>query len=172
VEFVRDYLTIAGEKKAFEDQLQQNFPVMGDYLYARELRNSIVHRGLDPAMQGTQRGACVFALCPPVVFNFNGKKGYVCSTPLLVDLAATCTKASNFAILTVLEREGLLDAAVHTPDRAQTLEAVSAIPHMPDWAEDMAEEAFATMDFEVMAIEMAQVRIRQLRSLLGCALLV
>ena len=165
VDLVRDYLS-SDEARAFEDHLQQGFAMRGDYPYARELRNSIVHRGLDPAMHGTQRGAFVFAGCPPVVHSINGKKSYVCSVPLLVDLAAACNLATNGAIIAVLERKGLLDPALHAPDEEGTLAAVAATD-MPDWAKVMATEAFATMDFEAMAAEIAQSRMKGLRSLLG-----
>jgi hypothetical protein len=40
---------------------------------------------------------------------------------------------------------------------------------MPGWAISMAEEAFDNMDFEPMAAEVTQSRIRQLQSLLGAA---
>lgn len=153
VEIVQDYLSIPAEKNAFEDHLQQGFPNPGDYPYARELRNSIVHRGLDPTMQGVQRDNLVFALCPPLVFKRNSGEGYVCSTSLLVDLAAACNKASNMAILKVIEREGLLDAASHILEQEPIFETFGEESHIPDWAEDMAEDAFATMVFEGVAIE-------------------
>jgi hypothetical protein len=169
VEIVQDYLSIPTEKKAFADHLQQGFPKPGDYIYARELRNSIVHRGLDPTMQGTEKGDFVFALCPPIVFKRNSGDGYVCSTPLLVDLAAACNKASNMAILKIIEREGLLDAASHILEQEPIFETFGEESHIPDWAEDMAEDAFATTDFEGMAIEIAQARVQKLRSLLGAS---
>lgn len=167
MDLVRDYVTSPEEKKAFVLQVEQSFPVVGDFPYARELRNSIVHRGLNPAMYGTQRGAFVFALCPPLVHNIDGSKSYICRSPLLVDLAADCDKASNTAIVAVLEREGMLDAAAHIPDKTQTLDAVVGAPFMPEWAKVMASDAFATMDFEAMASELAQSRTGKLRSLLG-----
>jgi hypothetical protein len=148
--------------------VKQGFAVRGDYDYARELRNSIVHRGLNPAALGTQVGACVFALCPPVVFDRSGKNGRVCSFPLLADLAAACNKASGLAIQAVLEGEGLLDTAAHSPNKAQTLDEVAASPHMPDWAKAMAADAFEAMNFEAMATDLAKARVQQLRAHLGC----
>jgi hypothetical protein len=166
VDLVKDHLPPAAEKQAFEAAVQKGFSAPGDYPYARELRNSIVHRGLDPTMLGTQQGAFVFALCPPVVHNLSGKKSYVCSVPLLVELAAACDKAANAAIYDVLQREGLLDAAAHMLGNAQPVQAIAATPHMPDWAKAMATEAIATMDLEAIAAEIAQSRVGRLRSLL------
>jgi hypothetical protein len=169
IDLVRDHLSVREEKQAFEDQLKQSFPRPGDYPYARELRNSIVHRGLDPAMFGTQRGPFVFAGCPPVVHSLGGKKSYACSYTLLVDLAAACNAASNVAILSVIERKGLLDPARHMPGETETLDAIAESPHMPDWAKQMAEESINSMDFGSMAADLAQSRVRLLRSLLGAA---
>ena len=95
IELVSDHVGDASARIAFEEHFQKGFAAPGDYFYARELRNAIVHRGLDPAAQGVQKGQKVFAVSPPVVFHRDGKKAYVCTFPLLVDLAAACnTEAS------------------------------------------------------------------------------
>jgi hypothetical protein len=114
-------------------------------------------------------GDCVFPLCPPLVHNINGTKSYVCRSRLLVELAANSNKASSTAILAILEREGLLNASAHTPDEAQTMEALSSSTFMPEWATAVAEEAIASMDFDTMVAELAQSRMGQLQSLLGSA---
>jgi hypothetical protein len=121
------------------------------------------------ALLSTQLGDCVFPLCPPLVHNINGTKSYVCRSRLLVELAANSNKASSTAILAILEREGLLNASAHTPDEAQTMEALSSSTFMPEWATAVAEEAIASMDFDTMVAELAQSRMGQLQSLLGSA---
>ena len=98
IELVNDHLADISARKDFEQQLQNGFAAAGDYFYARELRNAIVHRGLDPAAQGVQKGQHIFAPSPPLVFNRDGKKAYVCTHPLLTDLAGACNAASNAAI--------------------------------------------------------------------------
>jgi len=169
IEFVRDHLPNDGEKTAFIGELRQGFPVPEDYAYARQLRNAIVHRGLDPSMIGIQQGDRVFARCPPVVFKMNSTEGHACSAELLVGLATLCNKASNGAILMVLEREGLLDVPAHTPDQTQMLDEIAASPFMPDWAKGMALQAFATMDVEAVATQLAQSRVTRLRAFLDAA---
>ncbi len=170
IDWVRDFVQNKADQQAFDEILRRGFPVSGDLEYARELRNSIVHRGLDPVMQGTQHGNFVFAVSPPTVHSRNSRVGnhsYVCSSPLLVELALTCNQASNAAIHATLEREGLLEPVVRQLDQTDTLEAIKSSSHMPDWAKAMAVGGLAEMDFEAMAANLAQARTRQLRTLLG-----
>jgi hypothetical protein len=167
IELVSDHLGDISARKDFEEHLQNGFAAPGNYFFARELRNAIVHRGLDPAAQGVQKGQHVFAPSPPLVFNRDGKKAYVCTFPLLVDLAGACNSASNAAILDLVEREGLLDPGAHILDPTQTLEMLDDEDHVPEWARDMAEQAFTTMDFDAMATEIAKSRVQHLRFLLG-----
>jgi hypothetical protein len=49
VDLVCDYSSAIGEKAVFEANIKRGFGNADDYQYARELRNAIVHRGLDPA---------------------------------------------------------------------------------------------------------------------------
>jgi hypothetical protein len=167
IDLVRDCLSDSAAKNGFDAHLAEGFPVAGDYLYARELRNAIVHRGLDPAAQGAQVGENIFAITPPVVFHRDGKKAYACSSPLLVNLAAACNKASNPAIFAVAEREGLLDSAAYRLDMSHVMEWAEETEHMPEWAHDMAEEAFSVMDYDALSAELAESRVHRLQLLLG-----
>jgi len=166
IDLVRDHLDESA-RSAFNEELQKGFPSGGDYLYARELRNAMVHRGLDPVASAAQHGDFVYAGCPPVVFHRGGKKAYACSTPLLASLAVNCNKASNAAILRIVEHEGLLDPGAYRMDMTQPMDAVEATECMPEWAEDMAAEAFVAMDLAALSAELGETRVRQLQSLLG-----
>ena len=167
IELVRDYLKNSDEKKAFDDHLQKSFPVSGDYLYVRELRNAMVHRGLDPVAGGVQQGQKTFAISPPVVFHRDGKTGYACSSQLLVKLAADCNVASNTAMLAVAVRSGWLDLAAYTINMTQTMESIARAEHMPEWVHDMAECAFKKMDQDAQSAKFAQYRVQRLGLLLG-----
>lgn len=167
IDLVMGHLSTPDEKNAFEKGVQQEFPSPTDYCYARELRNSIVHRGLDPVMAGTQLAGHVFALCPPVVHNVKATKSYTCSFPLLIDLATASNQASNLAIQKVLNREGLLESSSYMPDKDTILGHIAGAPHMPEWVRAMARKAFASMDFETVTVNVAQSRLNQLQLLLG-----
>ncbi|MGH7755026.1 MAG: hypothetical protein ACREM8_01925 [Vulcanimicrobiaceae bacterium] len=166
VDFIGDYLQPLGQNVDFEGRMRGDFPAPSDYDYARELRNAIVHRGLDPAAMGAQRGPLTLALCPPQLLGRGGGR-HSCSFQFLVDLAACCSQASNGAILEVLERLQLLDVAAHVAEKTEILAAVAATPHMPDWAKAMAYKAFDDMDFESMARAIAKNRSARLQALLG-----
>jgi hypothetical protein len=172
IDLVRDSRTSAAEKKAFDDHMRKDFAAPGNYAYARELRNAIVHRGLDLVAHGLHPGwgeksQYVFAMSPAVVFHKDGEKAYVCTFPHLVDLAAACDRASNAAIYAVIEREGLLDPAAYMLEPTQTFEMEEETDDMPEWDPDTAAEPVNPLEFEAMAAELAQARAQQLQSLLA-----
>jgi len=171
IDLVKDHLLDDAQNEGFENHLRTGFTAPGDYAYARELRNAIVHRGLDPVGHGVQpgqgsEGKYVFAMSPPYVFLRRSQKACVCTRPWLVDLAAACNQASNAAILGVVEREGLLDPAAYildVPDTAATVKDPDVFP--ADSAEFQIEDT-GWVDPEV-AMEWARSRVRQLHILLG-----
>lgn len=167
VDLVIDYLQNPTDKKYFEENIKKGFDNPNNYIYARELRNSIVHRGLDPSMSGTQIDNCVFPLCPSVVHNINGTKSYACDFSLLIDLARACDKATNIAILGVLEHEGLLVPQTYKLNDRFVEKVVEEIPHMPDCVKDLARQVLTEIDFERLTMEMATTRIQTLKSFLG-----
>lgn len=126
IDFVKDHVTDKQSKAAFEEALTQAFPHPSDYPYARELRNSIVHRGLDPTAGGIVQGSLVLVGSPPLVFSVGGKKGYASRYPLLVDLAAACNKASNAVIFETLDQDGHFDTLQEEPDRPGSLASLCA----------------------------------------------
>jgi hypothetical protein len=56
------------------------------YAYVRELRNSMMHRGLDPAVAGHANDEFVFALCPATVRNSTGNQSHGRPCTYMVEL--------------------------------------------------------------------------------------
>jgi hypothetical protein len=168
VDLVKDYLG-PPDNAAFEQQARDGFAHPGDYVYARTLRNVIVHAGVNPAMAGTVEDGFVRTLCPTTVCDGRRKTPRICSCSLrtMVELAEAADTAVNSAVFAVLGQEQLLDPASGVMGIDQALDAVEASQHMPDWAKGMAAGQFAKMDFEAMSRDLAQSRVDRLRTLLG-----
>ena len=163
---VRDHLRLVGEDVAFHDAVKRGFAGT-DYEYARELRNSVVHRGFDPAASGHADGTVVKALCPVKVYDRDGRKSYACTFRYTVELADHCNQAVDPAIFDVLERHGFLDPTQNLVSKEETMEAIRNAEAMPDWAKAMAQKAFEQMDFEGVAAKIAATRVQQMKTLLG-----
>jgi hypothetical protein len=109
VDLLRAYIKASGEKLDFEDRVLQAFPRSDDYRYARELRNAIVHRGLDPAAAGHSDNNILYVLCPSSAANQSGRASYSCSFQYTVQLAERCDSIINPAIFDFLESYGFLN---------------------------------------------------------------
>ena len=127
---------------ALEDSLRTSNLSGAEVLgYMRELRNGIVHRGIDPTSGGMVVDGVVCAVAPPTVQNRGGARSYAAPTHLLRDVFIHCeigTKpiierflASSFEELASVKPEAMLNDA---------LNAIEAVPHMPDWAKEMARQ--------------------------------
>ena len=109
--------------------------------YLRELRNGIVHRGIDPTAGGEVVDGVVWAIAPPQVASRNGTFSYAAPTRRLADVFRHC----DTAMKPVLERflEPTLFAFTSVPPETLLLEArdaLGAVTHMPDWARELARE--------------------------------
>jgi hypothetical protein len=67
--------------------VEQGFTAPGDYIYARELRNAIVHRGHDPVANSTVVGENIVAVSPPDRLR-QGRAKSICVQVQLRRLAA------------------------------------------------------------------------------------
>jgi hypothetical protein len=109
--------------------------------YLRELRNGIVHRGIDPTAGGEVIDGVVFAIAPPQVANRSGNATFAAPTRRLADVF----RHRDTAMKPVLERflEPMLFAFTSVPPEtllAEARDALGATTHMPDWAAEMARE--------------------------------
>jgi len=167
IDLMHDYCKEVGLATDFEATVKQCFPITGDYQYARELRNAIVHRGFDPAGAGHMDGEILCVLCPPVVHNRSGKSMYSCSFTYTVQLAAQCNQIVNTAILESLETHRLLNPREMMVSKEAAQRAVSDTPVMPYWAKAMALKAFDELNFAEISETIATGRVRHLKELLG-----
>jgi hypothetical protein len=166
VDLVGDYLKPLGEEAAFHDAVKRGF-AGADYDYARQLRNSVVHRGLDPAGSAHVDGAVVRVLCPAKVYDQGGNNSYICTFRYTVELADHCNQAVNPAIFEVLERHGFLDPAQIIVSKKEAMEEIRNSEATPDWAKAMAQKLIYEVDFDDVASKIAATRIKQIKTLLG-----
>ncbi|MGA3091804.1 MAG: hypothetical protein ABSD75_24615 [Terriglobales bacterium] len=167
VDLVCDYGKEIGEKADFEEAIRLGFGNTNDYLYGRELRNAIVHRGLDPAAAGHADNNVLFILCPSEVHDRWGKKKYSCTFKYTVQLAECCNRIVNAGIFEFLDVHGFLNRDGPVINKEETLEAIKNAEAMPDWAKAMAVQAFDNIDFAEMTATIAATRIEHLKDLLG-----
>lgn len=107
--------------------------------YVRELRNGIVHRGIDPTSGGVLVDGVVCAIAPIAVQSRFGARSYAAPAPLLRDIFIHC----EICIKPIIERfleSSFEELALVTPEEMlnDALNAIEAVPHMPDWAKEMA----------------------------------
>ncbi|AZE95978.1 hypothetical protein C4J96_3879 [Pseudomonas orientalis] len=110
--------------------------------YLRELRNGVVHRGVDLTAGGELIGELVCALAPTQVTNRGGKKVYFAPTRLLVDLF----QHSDQKMKPILEEalDSVLSALSSTAsedDVAQAHDFLESVGHMPEWAKQVAKQS-------------------------------
>lgn len=149
---------------ALEDSLKtSNFSGAEVLGYIRELRNGIVHRGLDPTSGGMVVDGVVCAMAPLTVQNRGATHSYAAPAHLLRDIFIHCeigTKPiierfleSSFEELASVQPEAMLNYALY---------AIEAVPHMPDWAKEMARKHMKPE----MLVEGRTHQIEKLRGLL------
>lgn len=168
IEIARDYEKETCAALDLEETIRQGFGGTDDYRYARELRNSIIHRGIDPAAAGHAHGNFLQVLCPAVVTDRTGKKMFSSSFKYTVQLADCCNEVVNPVILRFLESNGFLVPDGMKADKQETLKAIRDSTAMPDWAKALAMQSFEGIDFDHMAADIAETRIKRVKELLGC----
>jgi hypothetical protein len=154
-------------RSAFESQLEAGFGNTRDLQYVRELRNAIIHRGLDPAAIGHGNGTLLRVLCPCAVPDRKGKETYTCTFKYMDELATHCNVVTNSAIAYTLDRLGMFDPSQHISSEEEVRTVIYASTAMPKWATDMAGNAFSQMDFSTLVAGIAAHRINQMKTLLG-----
>jgi hypothetical protein len=168
IEIARDYSKKIGASSDIEETIRQNFGGSDDYQYARELRNAIVHRGIDPAAAGHADKNVLYVVCPSGVTDRAGKKNLSCSFKYSVQLAERCNQVVNPVIVEFLEENGFLAVDEMTANKEETLKAIRDTDTMPDWAKTIAVQAFDKIDLDQMAETIVKTRIGHVKELLGC----
>jgi hypothetical protein len=86
----------------------------GNYMYVRELRNSVIHRGLDITSAAHIDGNFPMILAEPKVRNVTGAKFFVTFDKYLLHVIAKCESIVGPAILECLHDAGLFQATIDT----------------------------------------------------------
>jgi hypothetical protein len=118
--------------------------------YMRELRNSVVHRGLDPATGGIVVDGVVCAVAPAQVESRKGDKRYNAPAPLLRDLFVHCDICSKPIIERFLE-PGFEEVASMTQETALKLARdfmKKNGSHMPDPVKAMSLQFLENIDLK------------------------
>jgi hypothetical protein len=167
IDHICDHLHDQPAHRAFLDQIEDGFGRTDNFKYVRELRNEIVHRGLDPTVAGHADDTTVYVLCPPKVQDRQRKESYTCSFKYIVQLAAHCTAVVDPAISATLNRLDLFNPTRHMVCEEDVRAAVRNSTAMPDWAKAMSERSFDEIDYSELAMKLAAARIKRMRGLLG-----
>jgi hypothetical protein len=133
--------------------------------YVRELRNAVVHRGLDIAASGVVISNYVRAVAPSEISDRFGRRGpFKAFAVTLFEIFEVCRSTAGPVILTAAEP--LLQAIEQVPlDELHTsyLRDIAASTLMPEWAKKMARENVGEITFA----DIRTYQSNRLRSLLA-----
>jgi hypothetical protein len=109
--------------------------------YMRELRNGVVHRGIDLSASSTVIDGIICAVAPRTVKDRNDKFSYLAPATLLRDIFIHCEISAKRIIERFLE-PGFEELLLTTPDTmlSDTLKAIEASPYIPEWVKEMASK--------------------------------
>lgn len=129
----------------------------GNYGYIRELRNSIVHRGLDICSAAHIYEDRLLVAAPTKVPDRNGRKSFSAFGKYLIEIIAKCEETVGPLISKHLEEVGLLKSLL-TQDqaRAEANRYLVEAAAVPDWVKQNASSHISQLDFvqlQVSAIE-------------------
>lgn len=119
-----------------------------NYNYIRELRNSIVHRGLDVCSAAHVHEDRLLVIAPPKVSDRHGRKSFSAFGNYLIEIIAKCEVTVGPLIAKHLEEVGLLKPLL-TQDqaRAEASRFLAEAPSVPDWAKQHASSFISQLDF-------------------------
>ncbi|MTD33423.1 hypothetical protein [Paludibacterium denitrificans] len=142
----------------FEEQLYSRFVFDGfqdgeaNYSYIRELRNAVVHRGLDVTSAAHFDGNFPMILAEPEVKNRNGKITFVAFDKYLLHVIEKCESVVGSVMLDCLNGAGIFEATVAA--EAAVTEYYEAVKNSDAILEDIKRMALA-MEFKPEWVEAA-----------------
>lgn len=153
----------------FKEQLHADFVFdlfpdgKRNYSYVRELRNSIVHRGLDISSAAHIHNDFLLLIAPPEVFDQKGKNSFCALGEYLIEIVAKCEWVIGHVIARHLNEVGLLKPLL-TQDQAKSeaQKILSTTFAVPDSVKEQALLSFSQIDF----VQMQSMAIENLLSLL------
>ncbi len=111
-------------------------------VYLRELRNGIVHRGVDPTSGGIVVEGIVSAMAPSTIQNRNGSQTFSAPVRLLRELFRHCEVKAKPIIRQFLEPV-FKEYAARTPEQMfqEALDFIDTAEHIPDFMKKMAKQS-------------------------------
>lgn len=152
----------------FEDQLYLRLVFDGfqdgeaNYSYIRELRNSVVHRGLDITSAAHIYGSFPMILAEPTVQNHKRTKTFVAFDKYLLHVIAKCESVVGSVMLDCLNAASIFEATIDT--EAAITEYRKAVEHshvMPEHIKAMALEAEFNPEWAMAAHSSAMTKLRE-----------
>lgn len=144
-----------GTFSAFEAKLQTTFAVITGsdgkdcYGYIRELRNAIVHRGLNIFSAAHFRANFPLLVAPSPVPDRSGDRSYTAFSFYLIGVIEKCELVVGPTMEACLNEQGLLN---RQPDREESvdeiLRAVEESAAIPYWVKKTARKDLSAVDFE------------------------
>ncbi|GEM_PF-1003376 len=141
-----------------------------NYVYIRELRNSIIHRGLDVAAAAHVNNDFPMLVAPSPVSNRKGNKKYQPIGFYLLEIIAKCEAVIGPLIANHLGEVGLLEPQFTQDQSIENARAFMAeCSSMPEWVKASAHDAIASVDhIEVQMVAIKNlVNVLRANSLLG-----
>lgn len=132
-----------------------------NYSYIRELRNAVVHRGLDITSAAHIDGNFPMILAEPKVQNKKGTKIFVAFDKYLLHIIAKCESIVGSVMLDCLNAAGIFEATIDAAVAvAEYREAVEQSHAMPDHVKAMAQAAEFKPEWAVAAHSSAMTKLR------------
>jgi hypothetical protein len=142
------------------------FPIGADnYQYLRELRNAVIHRGLDICSAAHIDGDIPVIVAPSPIPNRTGKQSCHSFGYYLRDVISQCEAVIGPTIADHLQTMGLLNSTVNPSEAmAEMKSAITDSTVMPEWAKPMAlaDSTISSVDF----VKVEETMIEQLVELL------
>lgn len=128
----------------------QNFPDgEKNYTYLRELRNSIIHRGLDISSAAHINNDFPLIISPSPVTNRDGKKSYIAFGYYLIEIIEKCEGVIRDVFLEHFEEFSLLDKRLTQEESIELNEKfISNSTTMPDWVKKSALDSIKDVNHE------------------------
>jgi hypothetical protein len=123
----------------------------GNYSYLKELRNSVIHRGLNIDSAAHIYSNFPLLIAPSPVTNRSGKNSYIAFGYYLIEIINRCESIIGNIFLDHFQEFGLFNIRLSKKEaealmRKHILESIA----MPEWAKKMALESNIDIDHEVV----------------------
>ena len=149
--------------KEFENLLYEKFVFEGankgeeNYLYLKELRNAIVHRGYDILNASNFVNDFPLIIAPSKTQSQNGKKEYSAFSTYLIDIINVCENYIGNIIVQHLESFlEKLPSLTNDGRVQQSKDHIESCVHMPDWVKLEALKFIDSEDYLKINIDQTQ----------------